>query len=113
MLEEEKILEFKTKLEDELRELDKEIKDLDKMPEFGTETAEIQDEEADEAEEWTTNVSIESTLKVRRADILDALKKIDENKYGSCEKCANEIEQEILNINPESRLCKNCKLSTR
>ncbi len=37
-----------------------------------------------------------------------ALKKIDSGQYGYCEKCAEKIERERLNIVPGAELCMKC-----
>lgn len=109
MLNDSQITGFRQKLEEERKQIELEIKNLEKFPDFGSETADPNDEEADVAEEFSTNHSIEATLAVRLKDIEDALKKISEHTYGMCEKGGEEIETEILEINPESRLCKRCK----
>lgn len=100
---------FRQKLEEERKQIELEIKNLEKFPDFGSETADPNDEEADAAEEFSTNHSIEATLAVRLKDIESALKKIGEHAYGVCEKCGGEIEGDVLDINPESSLCKKCK----
>jgi RNA polymerase-binding transcription factor DksA len=56
-------------------------------------------------------LAIAQDLKLRLDDIEAALEKIREGKYGICEKGGEEIEEEVLDIDPESRLCKNHKLS--
>ena len=49
------------------------------------------------------------TYKERLADIDSALKKIKNGKYGVCEKCKKEISLKLLKIDPESRMCQECK----
>jgi len=78
------------------------------VPEFGSDV-DSGDEEADEAEEFGTQLSIAQVLKERLADIELALKKIEEGKYGICEKCGGKISLDVLKAVPESRLCKKCK----
>jgi len=39
--------------------------------------------------------------------------KIEQGKFGFCEKCGMEIDHEILGIDPESRWCKACKLEVK
>ena len=41
--------------------------------------------------------------------ILDALKRIDENVYGRCVSCGNEIEEKRLLAIPEAKKCIVCK----
>ena len=67
------------------------------------------DEETDEAEEMGNYLGIKKTQDARLSQIEKALQKIKEGIYGVCEKCGEPIEAEILEIDPESLLCKNCK----
>ncbi|MEK7146949.1 MAG: hypothetical protein AAB772_01695, partial [Patescibacteria group bacterium] len=69
------------------------------------------DEEADEAEEFGNRLSVVKTLKERLQNVEAALVKINESRYGSCEKCGKEISWEVLKIDPESRYCQACKAS--
>lgn len=110
MLNETDIAGFKQKLEEERRQIELEIKNLEKVPEFGSDVTDFNEEEADEAEEFSTNLGIKEPLKARLKDIQDALKKITSHIYGRCEKCGEEIASELLRVNPESRLCQKCKL---
>lgn len=71
------------------------------------------EEEADEATEMVANAGMVESLKRREHRVEDALRKIDQGKYGICEKCNKEIERELLEIDPESRYCKACKASMR
>ena len=86
-----------------------------KNPEFGTDVESTDDapEEADEAEEFATNIAIASGLKSRLEDVEHALRKINNGMYGKCEKCGLYIGYEVLKINPESRLCQSCKVSSK
>lgn len=110
MISKEYLDNLKSKLEKEKADLEKELSDLnlEKIPEMGSDVDHF-DEEADEAEEFTTNVGIANAIKERISDIETALKKIKAGTYGVCEKCDGEIGADILNVNPESRLCKPCK----
>lgn len=66
------------------------------------------EEEADEAQEYDTLVSIEQNLETRLKDINLALEKIEKGNYGVCENCKKEIEQERLTALPEARFCIAC-----
>jgi RNA polymerase-binding transcription factor DksA len=104
------IEKLKEKLLQTQKDIAKQLKDLGEVPEFGTDTeGETFEEESDEAEEYSKNLGIKQELKARLLDIKNALDKIHNNAYGKCEKCQMEIERKILDIDPESRLCKNCK----
>ena len=64
---------------------------------------------ADQVEEYTTLLSIEHNLELRLQDIEIALKKIEKEDYGKCEKCGKEINSERLEVYPEARLCSDCQ----
>jgi len=102
------LTQFKNQLIRLKKGIEKKIKSLYKVPEFGSDV-DSGDEEADEAEEFGTQLSIAQVLKERLADIELALKKIEEGKYGICEKCGGKISLDVLKAVPESRLCKKCK----
>ena len=67
------------------------------------------EEEADEAQEYDNLLSLEHNLELRLKDVDSALEKIKNNKYGVCEKCAKEIDEERLRACPEARVCMKCK----
>lgn len=105
-----KIEEHKNKLEKERFLVASEIKEAEKPVDFGSDIDHF-DEEADEAEEMGNQISITEALKARLNDIDIALSKIQNGKFGICEKCKKEIDSAILEIDPESRFCKSCKSS--
>jgi len=100
--------QFKNQLIRLKKGLEKKIKSLYKVPKFGDDV-DAGDEEAAETEEFGTQLSIAQALKERLAEIELALKKIEEGKYGICEKCGKKISLDVLKAVPESRLCKECK----
>lgn len=101
---------LKEKLLKEQGEIVKQLKDLGEVPDMGSDTeGEVAEEEADEAEEYSKNLGIKQALKARLLEIKNALDKMAKNEYGKCEKCGMAIEEAILKIDPESRLCKHCK----
>jgi RNA polymerase-binding transcription factor DksA len=71
------------------------------------------EEEADEATEMAAQAGMVETLKRRAHRVDDALQKMEQGKYGFCEKCKKEIEVELLKVDPESRYCKACKAAMR
>ncbi len=105
--------EDRKKLEEELRKkeekLEVQLADFKKDLNFGDETDHFE-EEADEAEEFGKNLGMAETFKARLNDVGHALGKIAKGGYGKCEKCGGEVELDVLNIDPESRYCKQCKL---
>jgi DnaK suppressor protein len=94
------LLEEKAKIEAEMKKL--------KVFDMGDDT-DHGEEEADETEEFLTNENISLVLKKRLENIDKALEKIDNGVYGYCEKCKKEILMGLLKIDPESRLCADCK----
>lgn len=103
---------LKEQLEKEAGELEPELSTAKKNAEFGSDNDHF-DEEADEAEEFANNLGLQETLKERMADIELALEKMEKGAYGKCENCKKDISLEVLKIDPESRLCKDCKQNKR
>lgn len=112
MLSEKEIQELKKKLEKEQNNLLAELKEVRKpmVSEMGDDVDHF-DEEADEAESFIANQSLDQTFKERLENVKAALFKIEQGKYGFCEKCGHEVEYEVLKIDPETRFCKNCKIN--
>jgi DnaK suppressor protein len=106
----EKINHYKGELEKERALILSEIKKNEKPTDFGSDIDHF-DEETDATEELGNQLAVADDLKTRLDDIEVALEKIREGRYGICEKCGEEIEAEILDIDPESRLCKSDKLN--
>ena len=70
------------------------------------------EEEADEVQEYDNLLSLEHNLELKLRDVNLALEKIERPKgcpkYGICEKCAKEIDENRLQACPEARLCMKC-----
>ncbi len=98
---------LKKKLTEEKKEIEEKLKTHKKMPDFGSDTD--PDEETDESGEFSNQLAIFQTYKNRLADVNLALKKIQNGKYGVCEKCKSAIALKLLLIDPESKLCQKCK----
>ena len=109
MLTAEEIKKFETELIKTKARLDKEIKDLETPTDFGDDTGDPDDEEADEDEELENRGASADDLRKHRANVEATLVKITLNKYGVCEICGNKIEMEVLKIAPESLYCKKDK----
>ena len=88
--------------------LEKQIRNLQKVPYFGSDV-DSGEEEAEESEEFGNKLAAAQVFKERLKEVNRALDKIDAGKYGFCEKCGQEISKKLLFINPESRLCQDCK----
>lgn len=109
MLTQEEIKKFEEALNKDRERLEGEIKEMDTPVEFG-DGLDPYEEESDEDEEFENRGSIGETLSKRLIEIQLALARIAEGKYGVCENCGSEIEKEILETAPESKLCKACKV---
>ncbi len=98
---------FRSLLEKEKGWLEEKLKKLSHV-DFGDDV-DSGEEESDEVEELATNIASMNVLRDRLRGIEKALKKIDDGTYGACEKCGGKISLKILGVNPDSKLCKNCK----
>lgn len=108
---------FKSKLEEERAQLEKDLGDLGiKDPATGDWGAvgEPDGEEADKNdmgdrdEEFATRANTLAELELRLRDIQSALAKIEANdgSYGKCEMSGEMIEEDRLMANPAARTCK-------
>jgi RNA polymerase-binding transcription factor DksA len=100
----------KKKLEAERELILDQIKESEKPVDFGDDIDHFE-EEGDEVQAMSNQIGIANSLKTRLGEIDAALEKIRIEKYGLCEKCGKKIEKEILDIDPESRLCKSDKVA--
>jgi len=103
----------RTRLEAEREAVDKQLQDHGVELE-GDESINVEDHEgfADSAQvtaERSQQITLVEQLRVRRADILTALQKIDEGTYGKCESCGQDIPAERLEAVPAATLCVSCK----
>lgn len=107
MLTKEFIAESKKKLTEEKALLEKDLVRLTKE-DFGHDI-DHGEEKASEIEQIDDNSSMAAAYSTRLIDIDSALEKIEDGDYGKCERCHKDIGEDILRIDPESRLCKDCK----
>ncbi|MDP3763866.1 MAG: TraR/DksA C4-type zinc finger protein [bacterium] len=107
MISKEDLAKLEFILREEQETIEKEIESLGEN-DMGSDT-DHGEEEADETEEVATHQGMISPLKDRLKDVNLALDKIGANAYGVCEDCSEEISLHLLKVDPESRLCKNCK----
>lgn len=76
-----------------------------KFPDYG----EKEDENAAEVAAFEKNLSMEKTLEVSLFNVNKALKKIEEGKYGTCEKCGMPIDPKRLEAFSSATTCMECK----
>ncbi len=104
----EKIEKYKNKLQKERAAIVQDIADLEKPIDLNTDI-DHGEGKTDEATELSDQAGEDNDLKTRLDDIDSALEKIEKGDYGICESCGKEIEDEVLDVDFESRLCKECK----
>ena len=66
------------------------------------------EDNATEVDQYTQNLSIETSLEKKLQDIIDALEKMEKGIYGICENCQKEIPIERLKANPSAKVCLDC-----
>lgn len=98
------IMGQKSALEKELKRLEDQYQLTRKFPEYGT----SEEENIQEIERLQENLSLQRNLKNLIKDVKEALKKIEKDKYGTCDSCGNQIEQGRLKIYPSASLCVSC-----
>jgi DnaK suppressor protein len=68
-----------------------------------------EEEKADEVEEYSSLLPVEHSLETKLKKVNEALDKIKNNSYGSCEDCGKEVPYEELSITPETKNCSSCE----
>lgn len=120
-MNEQQILQFKEKLLAEKAKLEGELasvghinadnpKDWESDPgdaanEFVTDRDTDPNVRADNFSEADNRSAVLNLLETQLFDVNDALKKIEDGKYGICEKTGDEISEARLNANPAARTC--------
>ncbi len=104
-----KLLEEKTRLENELSVFSKKNPGHSSFtadfPEYGNE----EDENAREVADYTANKTLELTFERELRDVDSALKRIQDGKYGICKYCDQPIDEKRLMARPTSSSCVECK----
>ena len=111
-------IELKQKLEEELENLKKELATVGRInpenPADWEPTPKVEgvheheadpNDKADEMEEYETNAAILKELEIRFNEVKDALKRIENGKYGVCSVCGKAIESARLEANPAAATC--------
>jgi len=73
------------------------------MPEYDKGDVETPDQQIDEKEEYARRLALLQDLLASISDVEDALKKIDEGKYGISEKTGRYLSEERLRAYPAAR----------
>ncbi len=102
---EERLIEEKKLIETNLKKFESEL-------DFGDDIDHME-EEADEIEETVNFLSVKENQDKRLKQIETALERIKNGTYGICIECGGKIEKEVLAVDPESLLCKQCKVKQR
>jgi DnaK suppressor protein len=76
-----------------------------KFPDYGDK----KDENAQEIDEYTTNLATEKVLEHSLRDIENALKRIEEGNYGICKYCKKPIGKKRMQVRPVASACVECK----
>lgn len=68
-----------------------------------------EDENAEEVNAFSTNLTLERTLESTLRDVEKALDKMKKGTYGICKYCNKEIDEKRLMARPSSGSCVECK----
>lgn len=107
-LSENQTKDFENKLVAKKAELEEQIKTSKKELDFGDDTDHFEEEE-DETEEMSNYLGMKRVLDEKIEHIDRALAKIKNGTYGVCQNCGKEIDMKVLDAEPESNLCRDCK----
>lgn len=99
---------LRAQLEEQERDLLREIQNLSQAVQEGN--VEVEIEEGDpEVFEREKNVALLNTLQHRLESVRAALRAMERGTYGVCERCGAEIPIERLEIYPDASLCVKCQ----
>ena len=104
------LLEEKQTAERELAKFAK--KNPRKADDFDTKHEDYGDEDEENAKEvasYGDNLALEQSLERSLRDVNDALKRIEEGRYGICKYCGKAIDEKRLEVRPASSACVKCK----
>lgn len=115
-MEKTEIGRFKKKIEDEVKKVEQELrsvgrtnpsnpKDWEATPDAMDILAADQNEVADSIESYEENTGILKQLEIRYNELAQALKRIEDGSYGTCEADGKPIERARLEANPAARTC--------
>lgn len=105
--------ELKNKLIEERNLLNEELSSLGHKVASGDFEAQMEEtheadnsDRADRLEDFEERNSMIKTLEKRLEEVTNALSLMDEGKYGICEVCGSQIEEDRLDANPAAATCK-------
>ncbi len=103
--------EEETRLESELGDVGRKVPGTSNDWEATVEEGVILDEadpldRADNIEEFSGRIAIETELEARLIEVKNAKQKIEDGTYGVCSVCGEEIEEDRLGANPAAATCK-------
>ena len=104
--------EFKKQLLDEEQDLEKQLaiyKSEDSLLAVDQNIANTFEDDVTDAEVHDRVVAIRTQLKRRRAEVREALAKIDNGTYGICDNCGKKISRDRLVAFPSARFCFECE----
>lgn len=105
----EQLREFESTLRAETQNIRTQLSQLDKEAEFGDDVDSF-DEESDETEEFANKLGTKKALEERLAEVTAALDRVRKGSYGACGQCGRALSYEMLRLNPESSLCRECTM---
>ncbi|HID87809.1 MAG TPA: hypothetical protein EYP55_10615 [Anaerolineae bacterium] len=100
-------------MEEEKRKLQKELEDLRReIQRLGEKLASKPDYGFGKGDpaiyEWEMTLARQETLKERVRHIEDVLRRMEEGRYGVCERCGEPIDPARLEVLPHTTLCIKC-----
>lgn len=103
------LLEEKERLEKDLNKIARPIdkNDGEFEPSF-EKIGENKDDNATEVEQYADNLPVEKALENNLKDVIEALTRMKNGTYGSCNACHQEIDPKRLEINPSAKTCIKC-----
>ncbi|MEK7597234.1 MAG: TraR/DksA family transcriptional regulator [Patescibacteria group bacterium] len=111
------IQEQKKRLEEERRKNLNQVEDLKKNdpfadPDHASDNAAVDTDVREQVDHDTIEAEIKD-LQKRVTEIDNALKKINKNQYGHCERCKKPIPHARLKLIPEASFCIDCEKRLR
>lgn len=111
------IQEQKERLEKERRKSLNQVEELKKEdpfadPDHGSDNAAVDTDVREQVDHDTIEAQV-NDLQKRVEEIGNALKKVNKNQYGCCERCKKLIPQARLKLIPEASFCIDCEKHLR